>query len=229
MNKLIQMIAMSASLWFLSACNTVPKAVKGDYAHLSIAEVRQSQSGQQVRWGGVIAQTDNKDNYTLIEVVSKPLNSSTRPQNIDATTGRFIARVQGFIDPIIYKKGREITVVGNISELKQGKIGDMEYMFPVVNVDGYHLWKKRQVYDNSHHYHHSIYWGGYPYFFPYYYTPYHWHPHPHRRSHSSGSSHSNGRNNNANNNSARPRPKPAAPRPARQPRSRQIEKPQRIK
>lgn len=67
-----------------------------------------------VLWGGVMISTDVYPDGSYIKVLENKLNSETRPENLDMSSGRFIAYNSGFLDPAIYKEGREITIIGEI-------------------------------------------------------------------------------------------------------------------
>lgn len=132
-----------------------------------VAEVRVDTArfiGAQVRWGGTIAAVENRSTETRVEIVARALDGSGRPRETDRSPGRFIAVIDGFLDPIVYAEGRELTVTGVIAREETGSIGDHEYVFPVVQTGNYLLWPLRpelQPYD----------------FPPWYYDPwYPWHP-----------------------------------------------------
>jgi len=136
-------------LWVLtlSGCAThPPEAIsRGQISALSVADVRaQTQkavSGSVVRWGGVIAAVDNMSDRTLVEIVSHKLAANGRPESGGESDGRFIASFNGFIEPLTYKSGALLTVVGSIDKEEIVRpIGDYEYSFPVVNVGGAYLW-----------------------------------------------------------------------------------------
>jgi outer membrane lipoprotein len=121
-----------------------------------------------VLWGGVIIETTNKQNETLIKVLQTELDAEKRPENLDISSGRFLVHYPGFLDLVIYAKGREITVVGEIVGKEVFKVGEIQYIYPVVLSKEIHLWEKR-----------SEYMYGYP---PYWdYNPYWWYRHPYWR------------------------------------------------
>mgnify|MGYP003394141383 CR=1 FL=1 len=100
--------------------------------------------GKKVLWGGVILKTDTHEEYTLIEVVQKPLGFKDRPLETDQSGGRFLAEYKGqFLDPAIYKAGREITVVGEIMKSETRALGEMNYKYPYVAASFIHLWGER--------------------------------------------------------------------------------------
>ena len=103
--------------------------------------------GTTARWGGVIAKVTNNIDNTMLEVVHFALNSSGRPIQKDNTLGRFKVYYNGLLDPLIYKEGRSITALGQVSDLEQGTIGEHQYQYPVLNATAIHLWKKNEKVD----------------------------------------------------------------------------------
>ncbi|CAB0149695.1 Outer membrane protein slp [Pseudidiomarina piscicola] len=131
----------------LSACSTVPDeltvAEGTQLTPYTVAlEQPEQAQGKQARWGGVIAEVRNTDNGTTIEVVNYDLNSYGRPAVSDSSDGRFRAQIDGFVDPMVYKKGRSITFTGIIQAPEEGKIDEFRYLFPNLAVNGKYLWKK---------------------------------------------------------------------------------------
>lgn len=96
--------------------------------------------GKTVRWGGIIAKVENQQTETWVEIVDKSLGWNGAPLESDKSQGRFIARIAGFLDPIIYERGRRLTVYGTIEPAVAHRIGDFTYLFPVVLVSESHLW-----------------------------------------------------------------------------------------
>ncbi|WP_083767907.1 Slp family lipoprotein [Thioalkalivibrio sp. K90mix] len=90
-------------------------------------------------WGGVIARVDNRADSTVIEVVSYPLQRQ-EPQTRQANTGRFRLKVDGFADPVDYRPGRRVTAVGTVSGTEEGSIGELAYVFPLLDAYSVHLW-----------------------------------------------------------------------------------------
>jgi len=168
MTKLIGLVATVAVV--LVGCAGVPDSVQGpaDPA-ITLATVRGNDAvinGQLVRWGGLVAKVQNKDNQSWIEIVEQPLNSSGRPSGNNVTGGRFIAVFGGLLDPLIFQTGREITVVGSLQPGVEGKINDQPYKFPMLSGSGYHLWEPR-----AERYHDDLILQG-GYWSPFWYRPY---------------------------------------------------------
>lgn len=125
-----------------------------------------------MRWGGTIAEVTNHAQDTWIEIVSRPLDGDGRPERTDQTDGRFIAKVKGFLDPAVYERGRELTVVGTFAARIDRPIGEHTYSFPIVAATQIYLWPKpRPVapYDPwADPWYSPWYPYGYPWGWPYY-------------------------------------------------------------
>ncbi|MGF1642509.1 MAG: Slp family lipoprotein [Thiotrichales bacterium] len=130
----------------VSGCaSNVPKPIETPIdPPIQLAEVRKAPAtyiGKQVRWGGNIATVTNLAETTRVEIVSRRLQSSGRPSRSDHTDGRFVVLVPEFLDPSVYAKDRQLTVVGEIVGTEPGKIGEFDYQYPVVKGDTLHLWE----------------------------------------------------------------------------------------
>jgi len=143
----------------------------GESADISVIDYQEGdvEKGQRVRWGGTIAQVLNKEDFTVLEIVSRPLWRSGRTRHNDATDGRFIAEINGFVDPEIASPGRDISVIGTVSRIDDGKVGEADYRYPVMAVFDYQFWEARNQYDR--------YGAGHYYLF----SDRYWHHFPHRR------------------------------------------------
>jgi outer membrane lipoprotein len=99
--------------------------------------------GKIVIWGDEIIQTLNqKDKTTLMEILQKPLGWREEPKKTDDSGGRFLVIVEVFLDPHIYRKGRAITVVGEIFGEKMRSLGEVEYRYPLLLSKQVHLWRE---------------------------------------------------------------------------------------
>src|SRR3990172_7316301 len=123
--------------------------------------------GKYVVWGGEIIQTINqKEGTTLIEVFQRPLDWRGEPKETLASEGRFLVTFEKYLDPYVFRRGREITAAGEIQGEKVRPLGEMDYRYPVVFARQIHLWEEGYYYP-------------YPYYSPYpYYYPYPWWGYP---------------------------------------------------
>jgi outer membrane lipoprotein len=97
--------------------------------------------GTEVRWGGEITRVENRAEQTWIEIVRRELHDNGKPESSGKSDGRFIASFAGFVDPVVYEVGHRLTVVGTIDDKIKRPIGDFDYTFPIVSVEGSYLWK----------------------------------------------------------------------------------------
>jgi outer membrane lipoprotein len=96
--------------------------------------------GKIVILGGVIAQTTAKTGQTELEIVQKPLDSFNVPETSDTSQGRFLVLAEQFLDPLIYKKDRKITVAGEVTGSEVRKLDTLEYRYPVIKSLELKLW-----------------------------------------------------------------------------------------
>ena len=110
--------------------------------------------------GGLIVETRLFEKGSQIEALSVPVDSLGYIQEAGRTQGRFLAlypRSKGLLDPVVYRRGREVTLAGEFVEARKGKIDEMEYVYPVFEIREIYLWEERKDYYN------------YPYYDPFYY------------------------------------------------------------
>ncbi len=97
-------------------------------------------NGETVRWGGTIAVINNTEKGAIVEIVSRPLSSWGRPKRNDQTDGRFIAHLDEVLDPEKVSKGMDVTLVGDLTAIEKGTVGEMPYEFPVLVVSKFRVW-----------------------------------------------------------------------------------------
>ncbi|RUO78033.1 Slp family lipoprotein [Idiomarina seosinensis] len=160
----------------LAGCSAIPEPIATDDEQTLVSyQAAANNSGQvigeQARWGGVIADVRNGEEYTVIEVVNFPLKSWGRPLVSDDSNGRFLALVDGFVDPEVYKQGRSLTVLGTLEETQTGKIDDYTYTYPVLKAEGYYLWEKQKERINTE-INYAPLWFRHNFYAPFPYHPY---------------------------------------------------------
>jgi len=124
--------------------------------------------------GGLIVETRFAEKGSQVEVLSVPVDSRGYPEESEGTDGRFLAllpKEKGLLDPLVFKKGREISLAGTFIETRKAKIDEMEYVYPVFEIRQIILFKEAYYYEYPYYPHY-----GYPY--PYGYGPPWWGPWP---------------------------------------------------
>lgn len=133
--------------------------------------------GKFVLLGGTIAGVKNSKKGAELEVVQTPLDNNDEPEEIRYSGGRFLVTSSRFLDPMVYKSGRRVTVVGEVKGQKTRTIDEVEYLYPVVAEVEMRLWEKYELeryysYPPPYYYY-DPFWGPWgPYSRPYY--PYWW-------------------------------------------------------
>ncbi|WP_243976272.1 Slp family lipoprotein [Vibrio natriegens] len=128
----------------LSACSSLPEELNAtteqvltDYK--TFAE-SQGLVNSDVRLGGIIAKVDNFKDKTRVEIVNLPISEMGKPDISAEPAGRFAVYFDGYLEPVAFSKGRLVTVVGKSAGEEEGKIGEREYIFPLMKGQGYRLW-----------------------------------------------------------------------------------------
>lgn len=147
----------------LSSCSPVlnREVMKEGAREFSLAQFQETPEvfqGKLFILGGLIVQTRLTGTGSQIEALSVPVDSLGYLRETEHTQGRFLAvfpKARGILDPMVYKKGRQVTLAGEFVEARKGMIDEMEYVYPVFEIREIYLW------DATEHY-------GPPYYYPYY-------------------------------------------------------------
>lgn len=152
----------------------VVQEAKKEITFSEFIKAPESLQGEAIIWGGVIIETITRPDDTQIIVRQTELDFQKRPKELDKSAGRFLIRHRGFLDPSIYSKDREITVAGNLNGREERPIGDLRYMYPVIESKELRLWEKREKtpYYYDPWYHDPFFYPWRPY--PWYRYPYWW-------------------------------------------------------
>ena len=157
---------MSAAM-LLAACSPVlnrelMKQGMRDVPYYQLREAPDAYKGKLYILGGVIVNTRLTESGSQIEALFAPVDSYGYLKEGVYGQGRYLAlypKSKGLLDPVVYKKGREITLAGEFLEVRKGKIDEMEYAYPVFEIREIYLWEEYR----------SYYAPYYPYY-PYYYN-----------------------------------------------------------
>jgi outer membrane lipoprotein len=153
----------------LSSCSPVlnREVMKEGVRDFSLAYLRETPEvfeGKLFILGGLIVQTRLTGTGSQIEALSAPVDSYGYLQRTERSQGRFIAvypKSKGLLDPMVYRKGREVTLAGEFVEARKGKIDEMDYVYPVFEIREIYLWEERKEYYGPNYY--------YPYYDPFFY------------------------------------------------------------
>ena len=167
----------------LTACSSLPPTIENppafDLPYSYATQYPDRYKNIPVRWGGVIAEVDNEQNASLMQVLLYPLNSYGRPMVDEQPQGRFVIKSTQFLDPLVYSKNSEITVAGTLTGTINRTIGKRVMTLPLVLSSTLYLWP---VITYSDYYGYGYPYGGYGGGFGYggygggfgYYSPYYY-------------------------------------------------------
>lgn len=168
----------------LGACASIPENLRGEYnegARLAEVQARtDAYIGQEIRWGGIILSVENEHDRSTLEILAYPLDKSSQPKTEELAIGRFLLHSKQFLDPAIYVRDRELTVVGSITGVETKNIGEYGYRYVIVEGRALHLWPQRKETTNS-----DNYGPMYPWYQPWYpwWDPWYGYPYPYRHYH----------------------------------------------
>jgi outer membrane lipoprotein len=100
--------------------------------------------GVVVILGGQIIETVVKESETRVQVLQLPLAAQQRPDNAAPSQGRFIVIFSRFADPLVYEKGRKITVAGVVQGSQVIVVSERPYSVPVLLERETYLWKTEE-------------------------------------------------------------------------------------
>ena len=177
-----KMILLSAFVFLVSSCThvisrPVREQARTDIPFSSIKGNVDKYRGTIFMLGGVIASTKNTEEGSIIEAVQSPVDRYGTIIDSDRSSGRFMAIEKGYLDPLIYKKGREITIAGELIGSRKKKIGEIEYTYSLFEIKEIHLWKEEKIYNNPAPYPPYMYRYPYWWYDPWWYGPYNSPPH----------------------------------------------------
>ncbi|MBY0475506.1 MAG: Slp family lipoprotein [Nitrosomonas sp.] len=147
--------------FLLSGCAGLPPAIGNapaiNVSYNQLSHDINNYKDEPVRWGGVIINVENEKNASLMQVLYYPLDFGGRPQPHKAGEGRFVVKTTEFLDPEVYAKDKEITVVGVIAGDIEQTVGKRIIQVPLLSATAIHLWPINPSYYINRGY-------GYPYF-----------------------------------------------------------------
>ncbi len=98
-------------------------------------------TGKWVMLAGVIVNTKNTQEASVIEVLERPMGRRGEPLDTDESRGRFLIVSTQYLDAAVYHPGQQITVIGEAAGVKELPLGEIQYRYPVVTVKEFHLWE----------------------------------------------------------------------------------------
>lgn len=102
----------------------------------------ESLAGKSVLVGGIIAETRSSGDLMQLEVAQLELLSNGVPDEASHSGGRFLVMSGELLDPVIYRPGLLVTVIGEIKGQKVQKLGGADYRYPLVSAKEIRLFRE---------------------------------------------------------------------------------------
>ncbi len=99
-----------------------------------------SYKGEMIILSGIIIESENSNEGTLLKVLQRPAGFRGKPKDIDESSGRYLALVDHYLDTAIYTKGRAVTTAGEVQGTRELPLGETKYTYPVISVKEIYLW-----------------------------------------------------------------------------------------
>jgi outer membrane lipoprotein len=117
------------------------EGVRADVPFASVIASPEEFKGARFIWGGFIVDARVGENGTDIEIVENPLDPYGGVMDTDVSGGRFIARYEGVLDPLIYEKDRLVTIAGTFLGAEKLVDAKLPTAYPVLAVEEIMLWR----------------------------------------------------------------------------------------
>ncbi|MDD5675947.1 MAG: Slp family lipoprotein [Chitinivibrionales bacterium] len=130
-----------------------------------VQENPQKYIGTKVIWGGQIVEVTNDSAGSHLWVFETMLDNDEYPMEAQHSRGRFIATTTKFLDPLIYIKGRKVTIGGEVLGVANQKLGNGTYPYPEVKIDELRYWIPYPAYRYYPYYPDYSPWWHYPWWY----------------------------------------------------------------
>lgn len=134
--KTVLLILLS---FFLGGCaHVMSEAGLKQVRHVTpYSEIRNNPeklAGEHVLVGGIIAGIKSSGDVIMLEVTQLELLNNGVPDESSPSGGRFLAVSSELLDPLIYKPGNFVTIIGEIKGKTVQKLESVDYSYPLVSV-----------------------------------------------------------------------------------------------
>jgi outer membrane lipoprotein len=114
--------------------------VKPDLTFREVLNDPERYKDQMVILSGVIIETKNTKEGTLLTVLQRPAGFRGKPKDVDESEGRFLALDIRYLDVNVFAKGRVVTVGGEVQGKRVLPLDEIEYAYPLIYVKEIYLW-----------------------------------------------------------------------------------------
>lgn len=139
-------VIMTSLMATLSGCAHVMsdsglKLADRSVAYSDIKKNPEQFAGKVILVGGVIAGTKSSGDVIMLEVAQLELFNNGLPDEFSPSGGRFLAVSSDLIDPVIYRPGRFVTIIGEVKGKKIQHLEGADYPYPLLSVKELRLFR----------------------------------------------------------------------------------------
>jgi outer membrane lipoprotein len=182
MMRLFVPLIVTASMMLVSCAPVLDRNLMDEGSReVSFTALRESPGqyrGKLFILGGVIVRAKFTEEGTRIEAMHVPVDRYGEFEDSGRSEGRFMAVMPKdvmMLDPLVFKKGRRITLAGEFIGTRSGRIDEMDYTYPLFRIKQIYLWPHKKRYDQPPYFYD-------PWFYPYpYYYSHPWWYYPQRQ------------------------------------------------
>ncbi|MBN1141961.1 MAG: Slp family lipoprotein [Deltaproteobacteria bacterium] len=173
MGKTIFKIMAAAALCLPAACihPLSPAARRSVNPGVTFEVVREHPAahvGKTLLLCGLVIANETTASGSELEILSYRLGLGWEPAAPRKNGGRFLARTEEFLDPLLFAKNRLVTLTGTFEGETSRPLAGQPYRYPLFRIGEIHLWPERRSYpeDDYYFYRHPFY--PWPYYDPFY-------------------------------------------------------------
>ncbi len=120
------------------------KLVDSSVNYTELSRNPEIHSGKRVMIGGIIAGTRSSGDVIMLEVTQLELLNNGVPDETSTSGGRFLAISSELIDPLIYRPGNLVTIIGEVKGKKIQKLESVDYPYPLISVKELRMFRKSE-------------------------------------------------------------------------------------
>lgn len=143
------LLAVFSSMLLLSGCAHVMSEANLKLADQSIRYADLSGNpdayvGKIVLVGGIVAGVKSSGDVAMLEVTQLDLLKNGVPDEDSRSGGRFLALSSDLVDPMIYRTGKLVTIIGEVKGRKVQKLESVDYPYPLISVKELRLFRAEE-------------------------------------------------------------------------------------
>jgi outer membrane lipoprotein len=173
-------LAVCSCAFLLGCAGVISPQIRDEAVELeSFSQLREepeSYRGRTVILGGKILQVRNEPGGSVLLIRDEPLGFGQRPESGRGEYGRFLARFDNFLEPLVFAPGREVTVAGVVNGVVTEPVGAVKDHLVLLEGREIHLWQQTAqvsypewhlyepwyLYESSYPAWYDPYWGSRP-------------------------------------------------------------------